>query len=285
MQWLDLDTVATFVLVAELCSFTRAAEASGATQSAVSLKLKRLEERLGCRLLERTPRSVALTADGEAFLTRARELLAVHERAVDASAPAPPRLSLGISDHVAGPALAPLLARTAAFDPGLILEVAIAFSSSLLESFDAGALDAVIVRREAARRDGQTLFVDDLGWFAAAHFHRRANEPLRLVNLSEPCAVRATAIRALDRAGIAWAEVFVGGGVAAIAAAITAGLGVAALARRIAPVGVIEAGAQLGLPKLPRSSITLHSRVSDGRRRAALRVVAAALGATAGQAG
>lgn len=281
MQWLDLDTVATFVLVADLRSFTRAAQASGATQSAVSLKLKRLEERLGHRLLERTPRSVALTADGEVFLTRARELLAVHERAVDTSAPAPPRLALGISDHVSGPALAPVLARTAVFDPGLILEVTIAFSSALLEAFDAGTLDAVIVRREAGRRDGEKLLEDDLAWFAAAQFRRRADEPLRIVNLSAPCGVRATAIRALDRAGIAWAEVFVGGGVAAVAAAIASGLGVAALARRIAPPGVVEVGTRLRLPKLPRSSVTLHSRISDSRRRAALRVVAAALGAAA----
>ena len=281
MQWLDLDTVATFVLVADLRSFTRAAEASGATQSAVSLKLKRLEQRLGCRLLERTPRSVTLTDDGEAFLTRARDLLAVHERAVDMSAPPPPRLALGVSDHASGPALAQLLARTAAFDPGLILEVTTAFSSSLLKNFDAGKLDAVIVRREAQRRDGEKLLVDEFGWFAAAHFHWRADEPLRLVNLSQPCAVRASAIRTLDRAGIAWAEVFVGGGIAAVAAAIASGLGVAALARRIAPAGVVEVGARLGLPKLPHSAIMLHSRVSDSRRRAALRVVAAALRATA----
>jgi len=53
---LDLDAVQAFILVAEHGSFTRAAEAMRTTQAAVSLKLKRLEERLGCRLIERTPR-------------------------------------------------------------------------------------------------------------------------------------------------------------------------------------------------------------------------------------
>jgi len=52
---LDLDAVEAFVRVAELESFTRAAEAMQTSQAAVSLKLKRLEDRLGCRLLERTP--------------------------------------------------------------------------------------------------------------------------------------------------------------------------------------------------------------------------------------
>ena len=77
---LDLDAVRAFVLVAELGSFTRAAETMGTTQSAVSLKLQRLEHRLDCRLLERTPRYVRLSSQGTAFLNHARELLETHVR-------------------------------------------------------------------------------------------------------------------------------------------------------------------------------------------------------------
>src|ERR1700716_1523653 len=79
---LDLDAVQAFVRIAELGSFTRAAEAMRTTQAGVSLKLKRLEERLGCRLIERTPRYVQLSARGAAFLEHARELFAVHGRAL-----------------------------------------------------------------------------------------------------------------------------------------------------------------------------------------------------------
>ena len=49
---LDLDAVQAFIHITELGSFTRAAEAMQTTQAAVSLKLKRLEDRLGCRLVE-----------------------------------------------------------------------------------------------------------------------------------------------------------------------------------------------------------------------------------------
>ena len=48
---LDLDEVQAFVRIAELGSFTRAAEAMQTTQAAISLKLRRLENRLGCRLI------------------------------------------------------------------------------------------------------------------------------------------------------------------------------------------------------------------------------------------
>jgi hypothetical protein len=69
---LDLDAVQAFVLAADLQSFTRAAEALDSTQSAISLKLKKLEQRLGRRLLERTPRLVRLSAEGQQFLPAAR---------------------------------------------------------------------------------------------------------------------------------------------------------------------------------------------------------------------
>ena len=75
MKSLDLDAVKAFVLTAELQSFTRAADALGSTQSAVSLKLRRLEDQLGRRLLERTPRQVRLSAEGAAFMEAARELV------------------------------------------------------------------------------------------------------------------------------------------------------------------------------------------------------------------
>src|SRR5919202_1430123 len=94
---LDLDAVQAFVRVAELGSFTRAAEAMRTTQAAVSLKLKRLEGRLGCRVLERTPRYVQLSARGAAFLEHARELLEAHDRALAGLAGARQRLIIGIS--------------------------------------------------------------------------------------------------------------------------------------------------------------------------------------------
>jgi len=275
MRPLDLDAVNAFVLVADFRSFTRAAEAQGTTQSAVSLKLKRLEQHLGRRLIERTPRLVRLSAEGAAFLDRARDLLAAHERAVGRDAVVQ-RLSFGISDHAAGPELAVLLSRVNGYDPDLRLDVRIGASRDILASFDQGELDAVIVRREGDRRDGEMLLRDRFGWFAASTFSLRAGEPLRLATLSAACGVRALAVRALDAARIPWVEAFVGGGVAAVAAAVISGLAVAPLARRVAPAGAVDIGPTVPLPQLPASEVVLHSHVSDARLAGALRVLAAA---------
>ena len=273
---LDLDAVLAFIRIAELESFTRAAEAMQTTQAAVSLKLKRLEERLGCRLVERTPRHVQLSVRGAAFLDQARELLEVHDRALALFAGARQRLTIGISDHVAGPELPTLIARMNAQDSQLLIEIRIGSSGDLLQSFDRRELDTVIVRLYAGRTDGEFLTEEKFGWFASPGWQYRADEPLPLATMAEPCGVRAMAGQLLDAAGVPWTEVFVGGGVTAVAAAVMAGLGVAALAPRMVPFGAVDVGPKLGLPDLPRLPVLLHTRVRDGRPRDALAALSAA---------
>lgn len=273
---LDLDAVHAFTLVASLMSFTRAAEASGTTQSAISLKLKRLEAFLGRRLIERTPRSVRLTADGDVFLKHAADLLTANASALATPERERPRLRIGISDHALGGNLPALLSRMNRAEPTLALDVDIGFSRAVLDAFDNGTYDAVVVRREAGRRGGEVLADDAFGWMAMPSLRYRTGEPLPLATLAPPCGVRAIALQALKTARRPWQETVTGGGVTAIAAAVEAGLAIAPLAVRIAPPGSIDVGPTFGLPPLPSSKVMLYARVSDPPRRAALRVLGAA---------
>jgi DNA-binding transcriptional LysR family regulator len=281
---LDIPTVQAFLMVAELQSFTRTAEALGTTQAAVSMKLQRLEAVVGKRLVERSPRAVRLTADGTAFLQNARALIEAHDRALLGELPVRQQLSLGISDHAAGPELVPLLERLNAVSSQLSFAVTIGFSRDLLDAYDAGALDAVIVRQEAGRRGGEKLSEDTFGWFASPRLKWRRGESLRLATLAPPCGVRAIAVRALDKAGIEWNEAFIGGGVSAVIAAALAGLGVAPLARRIAPPGMVDIGPDQGLPPLVKSKVMLHSKVGEPAKLAALRMLAATFRSVAAKA-
>jgi DNA-binding transcriptional LysR family regulator len=72
---MDLDALRVFVKVAELSSFTRAADQLGMPKSRVSMRVKDLEIELGSQLLQRTTRAVRPTPDGEQVLARARRLL------------------------------------------------------------------------------------------------------------------------------------------------------------------------------------------------------------------
>ncbi|WP_024506624.1 LysR family transcriptional regulator [Bradyrhizobium sp. ARR65] len=282
MKALDIEAVQAFVLTADLKSFTRAAEALDTTQSAVSLKIKRLEDGLGRRLLERTPRVVRLSADGNTFLQAARNLVAAHHGAVSAFGVKRRRLVVGISHHIVGAELPLLLKRMSGAEPGLVLEMRVSTSREVLADFEQGAIDAAIVlRHDNRRRDGETILEEAFAWMAAPDFEHHPGEPLRLATQAEPCSVRSMAIAALKAAGIAWTEVFVGGGVTTIGAAISAGLAVAALGRRVAPPGTIDIGPRLGLPTLPSRDVVLHSNLSDRQSRSSLKALAATIRATA----
>jgi DNA-binding transcriptional LysR family regulator len=175
-----------------------------------------------------------------------------------------------------------LLGRLNAHDPGLVVELHMGTSAALLAQFDERRLDAAIVRYgadEPPRDDAQTLFSEPLGWLATPTWLPRVGEPLALALLSPPCNVRDVALRTLTAAGIAWQEVFVGSGVAAVGAAVAAGLAVSPLARRVAPRGLIDVGARLDLPALPQSRVTLHSRVREPRSAETLRLLANGLAA------
>jgi DNA-binding transcriptional LysR family regulator len=282
MKALDIEAVQAFVLTSELKSFTRAAEVLDSTQSAISLKVKRLEDSLDRRLLERTSRSVRLSADGEAFLQCARALMAAHQQAIECFTTKKRRLVIGISHHIVGAELPSLLKHMSVADPSIILDVRISTSRDALSDYDKGALDAAIVlRHDNRRKDGYTLFQEDFGWMAAPDFTYRSDEGLRLATQPEPCSVRGMAVSALEQAGIRWHEVFVGGGVLTIGAAVLAGLGVAAMSKRVAPLGTVDVGLRHQLPPLPSRDVVLHSNLTDMQSKNALRSLDAALRATA----
>ena len=102
-----------FVRVAERGSFAAAAADLGLTPSALSKLVTRIEDRLGVRLLARTTRKLALTAEGELFVARSRDILASIEAAeaeVTAASERPRghlRISVGtaVAKQILGPAL------------------------------------------------------------------------------------------------------------------------------------------------------------------------------------
>src|SRR5215475_2153354 len=74
----------SFARVAELHSFTRAADSLGLSRAVVSTHVAELEQHLRCQLFHRTTRRVGLTADGAEYLTRCQRILAELEAADEA---------------------------------------------------------------------------------------------------------------------------------------------------------------------------------------------------------
>ena len=77
---MEIRNLLTFIRVAEVSNFTKAAEALGYTQSTVSFQIKQLEDELGCLLFERVNHSVSLTDEGKKLLAYAQNLHQMTEK-------------------------------------------------------------------------------------------------------------------------------------------------------------------------------------------------------------
>ena len=123
----NLDALLIFARVAELTSFTRAAESLGIQKGRVSTVVRGLERDLGVALLHRTTRTVQLTEDGRAFYARARALLAEVEELQTMfsrhDAPLRGRLRVDMPTVLAQSVVVPALPQLLAAHPQLELEL------------------------------------------------------------------------------------------------------------------------------------------------------------------
>ncbi len=115
----------SFVAVVDCGNFTRAAERLHVTQSTVSQQIRRLEDAVGCLLLDRDQRRVVATAEGERLLAYARRILALHEEAADVliNQQSDGVLRLGVPEDFAAQRLMPLLSAFVLAYPKVRLEV------------------------------------------------------------------------------------------------------------------------------------------------------------------
>src|ERR1700744_5067325 len=144
MRGTQFAELSAFVAVAEHRNFTKAAAQLGLSRSSLSQTIRSFEERLGVRLLHRTPRSVALTEAGERLLQDAQPVLDGIDQAIESvnlfrDNPAG-ALRLSMPRLAASSIIRPVLAKFLTKFPDINLEIAVDETHSDIVSgrFDAG---------------------------------------------------------------------------------------------------------------------------------------------------
>ncbi|SDA79276.1 LysR family transcriptional regulator [Sinorhizobium sp. NFACC03] len=149
MSALDLDYLKTFTLVAELGSFSAAAERLGLTQPAISLQVRALEKQLGVRLVERVGRTARPSAAGEELLAHAGRIEAATSQAIEAVARHAKgvlgRVRLGTGATPCAFLLPPLLADLKRRFPDLDITVTTGNSADIVRAVDENLLDIGLV--------------------------------------------------------------------------------------------------------------------------------------------
>lgn len=256
---LDPELLRAFVAVAEQLSFTRAAKLLNRTQAAVSLQVKRLEQRLGVTLFHRSTARVELTAIGRDFLVDARRILALNEqaRARFADRPAAGRVRIGVMEDYGTRVLPQLLAAARERYPGFQVDVEIGLTATMLKRLGT-SFDLVIAMHAAGAAEGELVRREDAVWVAAADHATETLDPLP-VALSEPeCLFREWATRALDAAARTWRLAYVSRSLAAVEAIVSQGLAVTVVKGSMLTPGLRVVGSGNLVPALPGVEIRLH---------------------------
>lgn len=256
---LDVDQLRTFVAIAETGSFTRAAEIVHKTQSAVSMQMKRLEERVGRPLFARDGRVSKLTEDGERLLDYARRIVKLNVEAVSAFGDEEftGRVRLGVPDDYADRYLPEIMARFSRVYPGVELTVFCEPSIDLIARIDRSEIDIAIVTSCDAYRASEIFRQERLLWVASNRHAIHLDTPLPLALGRPTCNWRRAAMNSLDSMGRTHRLLFSSENAGAISAAVLAGLAVSVL-----PTSGLRPGMRVltpadGFPELPPCRIGL----------------------------
>lgn len=253
---LDPLLLRSFVAIIDTGSFTRAGERVHLTQSTISQQMRRLEQQIGCPLLDRSGRQVVATAEGEQLLGLARRILALLAQAEEQVSEGSISLSLGVPEDFAAGAITPVLAAFARDYPEVRLEVESGLSHHIWQRFAAGELDLALVKQVRGQGSPLASWSEPLVWVDSRDWPARGRDPLPLVAFPSEGLYRQQMTEALDGLGRRWRIAYVSASLASLQGAVSAGIGVSLLPKRLMPAD------QLALtqwPKVAPVELALHA--------------------------
>jgi DNA-binding transcriptional LysR family regulator len=254
----DTSLLESFISVAETGNFSRAGEIVGRTQSALSLRIKKLEARLGCPLFDRSARRVKLTEQGEIFIGYAQNILQLQREAYSRlkEPDVEGEIRLGTPEDFATHYLPDVLSSFRQQHPRVQLNVSCDLTLNLISGFRRGDYDLILVKRDPKAATGGTkVWREPLVWAAADH--HKQETPLSLVLSPAPCIYRARALAALDKSKTQWRISYTSPSLAGTIAAVKAGLGITVLPANMLPAGIHPIWA---LPELSDAEVALMKR-------------------------
>jgi DNA-binding transcriptional LysR family regulator len=247
------DLLAALIAVAETHTFTGAGRRLGLRQSTISQQIKRLEEAVGRRLLDRDTHRVTITPEGEVMLEHARRILDANNRMERylSGTPLRGRLRFGASEDFVLSALPDVLAALVRRYPEVDLELTAGLSEDLYDAFDAGALDILFVKRRTNDRRGVTAWREPLSWVGRSDFRIDPDAPVPLLLYPAPSVTRALAIGVLEQTRRQWRIAFTSTSLSGLSAAARAGVGIMPHSARLIPPGLAVLPAGASVPQLP----------------------------------
>ncbi|MBL8582394.1 MAG: LysR family transcriptional regulator [Rhizobiaceae bacterium] len=254
---LDLDQLQTFVTIADTGSFTKAAEGVHRTQSAVSMQMRRLEERIGKPLFEKDGRTNRLTEEGERLLSYARRMLHLNRETLAAfdDRRLEGTIRIGTPDDYADRFLPEIMARFARSNPRVELTVVCEPTPGLVEHLRRGNLDLALVTHNDARGQSEVVRREPLLWVSSANHATHEEDVLPMAFGRPTCIWRRSACEVLDGMNREYRVLFTSFSATVIAAAVLSGLAISVLPECALRPGMRVLGETDGFGTLPDCKI------------------------------
>lgn len=252
---LDLESIRTLIAVVDHGGMTNAARHLDLTQSAVSHKIKRLEERAGRPLLIRDGHAVRPNRDGLALIQDGRTMLELHDRA--AARLVYDKISglvrIGANQDFYTHRLTAVLGRFSRLHPDAIVQFAFATTEQLAQQIDRGEIDLAIIQviDEQLRPDDVVLWSDQICWVTSSQWDP-PSAPVPLISFGEDCLYELTGRPQLESAGLDYFVTFSGSSTLTVLAAVEAGLGVGLVTSHYLSEEIVEWSPPIDLDPLPR---------------------------------
>lgn len=266
---LDVESLRVFRELVAADGFTAAADRLGVTQSAVSHKIRRLEERIGLDLLLRDGQSFVLTADGRDLLAHADAIVDAHDRAVDSlhRSTVSGTVRLGCNEEVAATQLAEVAGRFGRTHPDVALEIRVRDSAVVAGWVDDGSVDVALIQvldtGDAVRSGDDVWRRDELTVVQAVDAAFDDADEVPLISFGPDCLYEPWFASAMADAGRGWRTVMECPSIQGVQAAVAAGLGVAVL-NTPHITDAMRPWLGLGQLALPPVAFVLRSGVAPG---------------------
>nr|WP_057925959.1 LysR family transcriptional regulator [Burkholderia ambifaria] len=194
---LDLNVLETFATVCLSGSLKSAAEHLYLTQSAVSMQIKRLEECVQQRLLERNNQSLRVTPAGEKMLAHARAMLRLESAALNEflREPIAGEIRIGVPADYAPALLSSALPYLHDNFPAVVPSVECDLSRKLRRKIESNELDLAILTQDVDIDSGLPLWEEKLVWAEPVGSERRADSYTAVGLLDVDCVLRDMTLR------------------------------------------------------------------------------------------
>ena len=263
---LDTESLRTLLAVLDEGGMTAAATKLGVSQSAVSLRIRRLEARTGTELLIRNGHDIRPTPTGSELIQYARTMVKVHDDAVArlTSSAMAGTVRLGAGEERFAEQVASILGRFKHAHPRSTVVFHIERTWTLVRMLQEGDLDIVLtlLPEDEVKPNDHVLWTDELIWVTGEGTYVESDQ-VPLITFGKGSLTGHLAEETLQASGQRYKKVFSGASVQSVHSALNAGIGVTLINRKSAPVPSSEWDGAASLPPLPAVSYVL--RLAPGR--------------------